>query len=71
MRERRALQDALTAVRHGVSIAQAGTRLFPNAERHLRERERLAKLYPPALLAETVNIADPTPPKPRRISSCS
>ncbi|HKU89434.1 MAG TPA: error-prone DNA polymerase [Steroidobacteraceae bacterium] len=57
VRERRALQDALTAVRHGVPIAQAGTRLFPNAERHLRERERLAKLYPPELLLETVKIA--------------
>ncbi|HEX6396486.1 MAG TPA: error-prone DNA polymerase [Steroidobacteraceae bacterium] len=57
VRERRALQDALTAVRHGVSVAQAGTHLFPNAERHLRERERLAKLYPPGLLAETVKIA--------------
>ena len=57
VRERRALQDALTAVRHGVSVAQAGTRLFPNGERHLRERERLAKLYPAELLAETVKIA--------------
>ena len=57
VRERRALQDALTAVRHGVPIAQAGTRLFPNAERHLRERERLAKLYPPGLLAQSVTIA--------------
>jgi error-prone DNA polymerase len=57
VRERRALQDALTAVRHGVPICQAGTWLFPNAERHLRERERLAKLYPPELLAESVKIA--------------
>ena len=57
VRERRALQDALTAVRHGVPVAQAGTRLFPNGERHLRERERLAKLYPAELLAETVEIA--------------
>src|SRR5690349_7488160 len=57
VRERRALQDALTAVRHGVPVAQAGTRLFPNAERHLRERERLARLYPPELLLETVKIA--------------
>jgi error-prone DNA polymerase len=57
VRERRALQDALTAVRHGVALAEAGTRLFPNAERHLRERERLAKLYPAELLAETVRIA--------------
>jgi error-prone DNA polymerase len=57
VRERRALQDALTAVRHGVPVAQAGTRLFPNGERHLRERQRLAKLYPAELLAETVKIA--------------
>jgi error-prone DNA polymerase len=57
VRERRALQDALTAVRHGVSVAEAGTRLFPNGERHLRDRERLAKLYPAELLAETVKIA--------------
>jgi error-prone DNA polymerase len=57
VRERRCLQDALTAIRHGVTLAEAGERLHPNGERHLRERERLAKLYPPALLAETVKIA--------------
>ena len=57
VRERRYLQDALTAVRHGVTLAEAGERLFPNGERHLRERERLARLYPPGLLAETVKIA--------------
>ena len=57
VRERRALQDALTAVRHGVTLAEAGERLFPNGERHLRTRERLAALYPPELLAETVRIA--------------
>jgi error-prone DNA polymerase len=57
LRERRSLQDALTAVRHRVTLAQAGERLFANGERHLRERERLARLYPPALLAETVKIA--------------
>jgi len=57
VRERRRLQDALTAVRHGVTVAEAGTRLHPNGERHLRERERLARLYPPELLAETVKIA--------------
>jgi error-prone DNA polymerase len=57
VRERRALQDALTAVRHGVALADAGDRLHPNGERHLRPRERLARLYPPELLAETVKIA--------------
>jgi error-prone DNA polymerase len=56
-RSRRHLQDALTAVRHGVTVAEAGTRLHPNGERHLRELPRLARLYPPELLAETVKIA--------------
>ena len=57
VRERRRLQDALTAVRHGVTVAEAGTRLHPNGERHLRDRARLGRLYPPGLLAETVKIA--------------
>jgi error-prone DNA polymerase len=57
VRERRRLQDALTAVRHGLTLAEAGAYLHPNGERHLRERERLARLYPAELLAETVKIA--------------
>src|SRR5580658_5945710 len=56
-RARRRLQDALTAIRHGVTLAQAGARLYPNGERHLRERSRLARLYPPQLLAQTLAIA--------------
>ncbi len=58
VRARCALQDALTAIRLSVPVAQAGARLYPNGERHLREPERLAKLYPPALLAATVELAD-------------
>ncbi|HTY48518.1 MAG TPA: error-prone DNA polymerase [Steroidobacteraceae bacterium] len=58
VRARRALQDALTAIRHGVRLAEAGTRLYPNGERHLRERERLARLYPGELLAATLKIAE-------------
>ena len=57
-RGRRALQDTLTAVRHHVSVAEAGQWLFPNGERHLRSLAQLAELYPPALLAETVHIAE-------------
>ena len=56
-RERRALQDALTAIRHNLPLSQAGLALLPNGERHLRERERLARLYPPELLAETLVVA--------------
>ena len=38
--------------------ARGGHALFPNAERHLRLRMRLAQIYPPALLAETLRIAE-------------
>ena len=58
VRSRRRLQDVLTAVRLGKPVAQCGRALFPNAERHLRLRMRLAQLYPPELLAETVAIAE-------------
>ncbi|MDB6104926.1 MAG: polymerase subunit alpha, partial [Gammaproteobacteria bacterium] len=57
VRERRRLQDALTAIRLNVPIAEAGWHLYPNGERHLREPARLARLYPAELLAETVAIA--------------
>ena len=50
VRARRQLQDALTAIRLGVPLAQAGARLYPNGERYLREPQRLARLYPRALL---------------------
>ncbi len=56
-RERRALQDTLTAIRLGVPVAEAGHALFPNGERHMRPLERLARIYPPELLAETLQIA--------------
>jgi len=56
-RARRALQDTLTAIRLGKPIAECGYALYPNGERHLRSRARLATIYPPALLAETIEIA--------------
>ncbi len=56
-RGRRALQDTLTAIRLKRPVEQAGFALHPNGERHLRARERLAGLYPGALLAETLNVA--------------
>jgi error-prone DNA polymerase len=54
---RRKLQDVLTAIRLGKSVLEARGQLFPNAERHLRRCERLAKLYPPELLAESLSLA--------------
>ncbi len=56
-RGRRALQDTLTAIRYHTTVAEAGLRLFPNGERHLRSRAALADLYPPELMAESVRIA--------------
>ncbi|MEB0039255.1 MULTISPECIES: error-prone DNA polymerase [unclassified Pseudomonas] len=56
-RGRRALQDTMTAIRHHTTVAEAGHRLFPNGERHLRSLPQLAALYPAHVLAETVRIA--------------
>jgi error-prone DNA polymerase len=58
VRERRILQDTMTAIRHHCTIAQAGHKLFPNGERHLRPRETLAELYPAELLQETLKITE-------------
>ena len=57
VRSRRPLQDLLTALRLKTSVDRAGHALLPNGERHLRPRLRLARLYPPELLAETLAIA--------------
>ena len=57
LKRRRALQDTLTALRQRRPLTEAGGWLFRNGERHLRRREALAGIYPPALLAETLEIA--------------
>jgi len=57
-RSRRALQDTLTAIRLGQPLSQLGYALFANGERHLRPRLRLAKLYPPEWLQQTLFIAE-------------
>jgi error-prone DNA polymerase len=57
-RGRRVLQDTVTAIRHGCTLAQAGERLFPNGERHLRPLPALRKLYPEAALRETLAVAE-------------
>ncbi len=57
LRRRRALQDTLTAIRLGTTVAQAGHALYPNGERSLRTRARLSVLYPRALRDATLEIA--------------
>ena len=58
VRRRKPLQDVETAIRLGMPVAQLGRALYPNSERHLRAIGRLAKLYPPELLLETLVIAE-------------
>ncbi len=57
VRSRKPLHDVLTALRQGRSVHDCGDALHPNAEAHLRSRERLAALYPPDTLARTVEVA--------------
>jgi error-prone DNA polymerase len=58
LRSRRRLQDTLAAIRLGRPVGECGKNLFPNGERHLRLRARLAQIYPPELIGETVAIAE-------------
>ena len=56
---RRPLQDVLTCIRHGVTIAAAGDRLAANAERHLKRPGDMARLFRghEAALSATLEIA--------------
>ncbi len=57
LRSRKPLQDVMSAVRLGLPVADCGFALQPNAEAHLRSRQRLGQLYPPELLANTLVVA--------------
>ena len=58
IRARRILQDAVTAIRIGVTVDKAGFALYANGERHLRSLQVLQRIYPVELLAESVRIAE-------------
>lgn len=47
------LQDVMTAIRVGMPVSECGYALAPNAEQHLRARNRIAKLFSPEEIAET------------------
>ncbi len=57
VRSRKPLHDVITAVGMNCTVHDCGFALAPNAEAHLRPRMRLASLYPPELLAATLEIA--------------
>ena len=53
-RRQRMLQDTMTAIRHGLPLAEAGAKLFRNGERHLRQRRALGNIFPPHLDRKSV-----------------
>lgn len=56
-RSRKPLADTLTAIRHSLPLSNCGKKFAPNAEQHLRTRLRLARIYPPEMLAASIEIA--------------
>jgi len=58
--ERRALCDVLCATRHGLTVAEAGEHLFPNAQRYLKSPEEMAALFAqaPEAVRRTVEVAE-------------
>ena len=57
VRSRKPLQDVITAVRQGRPVSECGFALQPNAEAHLRSRQRLGQIYPASLLDNTLRVA--------------
>lgn len=58
--QRQPLQDVLTAIRHGCTVAELGGRRFSNAERHLKSAAAMCQLFnhmPDAVL-RTQEVAD-------------
>ncbi len=57
---RRLLQDLVTCIRHRCTLTEAGFRLFPNGERHLKTPEEMARLFVnhSRAVARTVEIAE-------------
>ena len=58
--ERRPLQDVMTCIREKVTLANAGHLLSPNAERHLKSPQEMARLFErwPHAIAATRDFAD-------------
>lgn len=57
-KERKPLQDLVTAIRHNTPLESMGTRLELNGESYLKSLSQLERLYPESLLDESCEIAD-------------
>ncbi len=57
---RRKLQDVVTCIREGCTVAEAGFRLEAHAERHLKPPQEMARLFRdhPAAVARTLEIVE-------------
>jgi error-prone DNA polymerase len=56
-RDRKPLQDVITATRLHMPVSELGTRALSNSEGHLKPIAQLLKRYPPRLVIETLAIA--------------
>ncbi len=58
--DQRDLQDVLTCIREGATIASIGRRLEMNAERHLKPPDEMLRLFrdAPETIAETAHVLD-------------
>ncbi|MCA2980204.1 MAG: PHP domain-containing protein, partial [Myxococcaceae bacterium] len=58
-RDRQPLQDVMTCIRHGTTLAQAGTLVFPNAERTLKSCDDMLALFhdDPECVGRTLELA--------------
>ncbi|MET0356257.1 MAG: error-prone DNA polymerase [Cellvibrio sp.] len=57
-KNRKPLQDIISAIRENLTLSEMGTRLHSNGEAYLKSLDQLQKLYPQSLLEETCVIAD-------------
>ncbi len=58
--DRRPLQDVMTCIREKTTIAKAGSKLLPNAERHLKSPAEMCRLFTewPHAIRATRDLAD-------------
>ncbi len=56
-RQRRALQDVLTCIRHNCTLDTAGRRLFPNGEHYMRDARALCSIYPEQAIQNSADVA--------------
>ncbi len=57
-KSRKPLQDTVTAIRLRTTVAQLQLRCYSNAERYLKPYKVLERVYPQALLEESLRIAE-------------